>query len=215
MEKIILDLEFCKVSPKFAEQREICKEEIIQIGAVKLDEKDQIVDKFNEYVKPEFSRISKKVEKLTNISNEMLEGKRNFTEVIGDFIKWTGDKDTTVYSWSMEDKVVIERERKLKGVNDKRLENLLNNWVDLQQIIDNILCVSQNLSLDNVLKGINVQFVGQKHSAIDDAINTAFIYQTIQDRDLFEKKMRPLVEIMQPTESLTFSMGNLLQGILV
>ena len=51
MNKIILDLEFCKMAKNELEAREICKHEIIQIGAVKLDSQNKIIDSFNMLVK--------------------------------------------------------------------------------------------------------------------------------------------------------------------
>ncbi|SES12907.1 3'-5' exonuclease [Lachnobacterium bovis] len=211
MYKIILDLEFCKLPKIYKDMITHCQNEIIQIGAVKLDENNAIIDEFNEYVKPMYSFVDKKIENLTHITNDMLSDKDVYSVVMNRFLEWIDDEDAVVYSWGKEDKIVIEREGNMKKYNDARLDKIFENWRDLQEIVDSMLCVSQNLSLNNVLKGINVNFIGQQHSAVDDARNTAFIYQTIQDRALFEKKMKPLVELMQPTESLTFSMGNLLQ----
>ena len=211
MYKIILDLEFCKLPKIYKDMITNCQNEVIPIGAVKLDDNDEIIDEFNEYVKPIYSFVDKKIENLTHITNDMLSDKDVFTVVMDNFLDWINDEEAVVYSWGKEDKIVIERESKMKQYQDDRLDKMFDNWKDLQEIVDSILCVSQNLSLSNVLNGINVKFSGQQHSAVDDAKNTACIYQTIQDRTLFEKKMKPLVDLMQPTESLTFSMGNLLQ----
>ena len=47
MNKTVIDLEFTPIPSKFKEIRKICRHEIIEIGAVKLDENDEIVDKFD------------------------------------------------------------------------------------------------------------------------------------------------------------------------
>ena len=118
MNKIILDLEFCKMAKNELEAREICKHEIIQIGAVKLDSQNKIIDSFNMLVKPCYSNISKKVERLTHISNEMVSDAPDFIYAMDQFFSWIGQEPFIMYSWSMTDKEYMVNNPLLKSTSE-------------------------------------------------------------------------------------------------
>ena len=66
-----------------------CPFEIIQIGAVKLDEQFHILDKFNALIKPViYPRIHPYVEKITNLSYEQLKFGVSFFEAYENFVKF-------------------------------------------------------------------------------------------------------------------------------
>ena len=54
MKYIVIDLEMNKIA-RSSEARKICKSEIIEIGAVMLDENLQEIGNFRTYVKPEYN----------------------------------------------------------------------------------------------------------------------------------------------------------------
>ena len=54
MKHIVIDLEMNKIA-RSSEARKICKSEIIEIGAVMLDENLQEIGNFRTYVKPEYN----------------------------------------------------------------------------------------------------------------------------------------------------------------
>ena len=69
MKHIVIDLEMNKLGQNYKNEREICKCEVIQIGAVLLDDEYQEIGSFNTLVKPRYNEhIDKKIEKLTGIS---------------------------------------------------------------------------------------------------------------------------------------------------
>lgn len=53
--KIVIDVEMCRVQRRSG--RFPLKNEIIQIGAVMLDEAYHTVDEFSTYVRPEFGKV--------------------------------------------------------------------------------------------------------------------------------------------------------------
>lgn len=78
--------------------------EIIQIGAVKLDENLNMTDTFNRYVKPSiYARISPYIIELTGITPEKLLSEAGFDQVYKDFIKFIGDTETTLCVWGVTD----------------------------------------------------------------------------------------------------------------
>lgn len=52
MKHIVIDLEMNALDKKYAKERQICGREIIQIGAVLLDDQYQEIECFNTLVKP-------------------------------------------------------------------------------------------------------------------------------------------------------------------
>lgn len=210
--KIILDLEFCRVDDEQKEMKKLSKFETIQFGAVKLDANNEIIGRYESLVKPRYSHIDETVSKLTNITDEMVSSAPDYIEIINGFLDWAGD-NCTVYSWSTEDLKVLRKESKQKGFSDSRLDKMFENWVDLQKCFGEEVGVEQQISLSNAVKGIGREFEGMQHSAIDDAENTAYIFQEMQ-ADNFREKYKELFDLFKPTEGLTFSIGSLFADLM-
>ncbi len=188
MNKIILDFEYCEIPESYIKERRTCKKELIQIGAVMLDEYDEEIDCFNEYIKPKYGVVTEYIEELTHITNEMLEDKRSFEEVMDDFFEWCGE-DFMIYSWSKCDIGVLRKEIDLKKYHHINLKYMLRHWCDLQADVDRTLKSRSCLALDYVLEGLGLDFEGTQHSAIDDARNTAYVYQAYQNKRKFKRMM--------------------------
>lgn len=70
---IIIDFEMNPVEGKREDAQLLTKNEIIQIGAVKLDEKYHVVDRFNAFVCPQLnSRVTRHITKITGITTDMV-----------------------------------------------------------------------------------------------------------------------------------------------
>ena len=67
---VVIDLEMCEVLLKT--NRYPYRNEIIQIGAVMMDESYEIVDKYSTYVKPRFGKINHFISSLTGISERTI-----------------------------------------------------------------------------------------------------------------------------------------------
>ena len=74
MQNIVFDLEFNQDAPSlriFDRPKKLCSFEIIQIGALILDEKFHTIETFNRYIKPTFyGQISPFVAELTGITTK-------------------------------------------------------------------------------------------------------------------------------------------------
>lgn len=69
MNYIIVDLEMNPIAGEYKDERKICRSEIIEIGAVIMDESFLVMGEFRTLVKPQFNDcIYKKYETLTGIS---------------------------------------------------------------------------------------------------------------------------------------------------
>ncbi len=210
--KIILDLEFCRVDAEQKEMKKLSKFETIQFGAVKLDANNEIIGRYESFVKPRYSHIDETVSKLTNITDEIVSSAPDYIEIINGFLDWAGDT-CTVFSWSTEDLRLLRKESRQKGFTDARLDKMFENWVDLQKSFGEEVGVKKQISLSNAVKSIGREFEGVQHSAINDAENTAYIFQEMQT-DNFKEKYKELFDLFKPTEGLTVSIGSLFADLM-
>ena len=79
--------------------------EIIEIGAVKLDENLDVVDTFKQLIKPQLSRkLGSRFKNLTHITiDEINDNGIPFEKAFDDFAKWCGRGDKLFLSWSTSD----------------------------------------------------------------------------------------------------------------
>ena len=90
MKYVVIDLEMNPIASIYKTERTTCKFEVIEIGAVLLDEAYQEIGSFVTLVKPYFnSRIEKRYEKLTGIKTEMIESAPCFEDALDMFFNRT------------------------------------------------------------------------------------------------------------------------------
>ena len=83
--------------------------EIIEIGAVKLNEDMTPGEEFQIDVKPMyFRRMHYKVKKLTGFDRERLAAGVSFPEALAQFRTWCGD-DVTFLTWGCDDQGILEQ----------------------------------------------------------------------------------------------------------
>lgn len=103
--------------------------EIIQIGAVKLNEKMDIIDHFTMFIKPQYlPRMHKHVRELTGITTHELNHGVPFKTAMQYFQKWCGD-EYMLLSWGSDDILILRENLMLhKGrcANDLFLSTLWN-----------------------------------------------------------------------------------------
>ena len=114
MRKIFVDLEMCPIPKEYTDEKEICKRETIEIGAVMLDEDGNELSAFKEYVKPVYAvEIPGNIEKLTGIHYSTIQDAAPLLDVLGRFATWCGDMDYTIFSWSDNDLLQLLQETAL------------------------------------------------------------------------------------------------------
>lgn len=208
MKHVVVDLEMNPVSREFREVRRKLNEEVIEIGAVRLDENFQQEAEFQCYVKPEYGPIKKHITSLTGITQAMVADKKTYAACFQDFVDWVGEEETKIYSWSMSDIKQLRSECRYK-LPDFDIEWLNARWVDLQQEVDDRLGLHNSLALKHALGAMDHKFEGTQHTALADAINTSAILTLMQDDAKFKETMKPVLEILQPKDDLSSSIGDL------
>ena len=211
MKYVVIDLEMNTIT-KNSEARTICKNEIIEIGAVMLDENLEEVSSFKAYVKPEYNEITGKIQKLTGITNEMVVMAPKFSKALKQFTNWCLDSqdEITIYAWSESDYDQISKEMELKNYSISQVEEKLLQikWSDFQHEFDSYLGFEKMLSLKQALDMAGIDFSGRQHDALDDARNTAELLQVFKNKDLFDRTLRKIKEAMEP-KKVSCTLGDL------
>lgn len=219
MKKIIsLDFEFNEVShEKGAVKPKYINMEIVQIGAVMLDENMNIIKEFKTFVKPEFGMITKKCTRLTGIKQSDVHIAGTFETEIARFLNWIGEliSDTVIYSWSSSDFYQMKNECMEKGIKEKRLNVLFANWVDFQKDFGNLLGLTWQVSLKNAMQSMDMTFVGNAHDALYDAMNTASLIQLTHDKAVFDKKADAIRSLFMPKEESMQTLGDVFSSDLL
>ncbi|MCI8478641.1 MAG: exonuclease domain-containing protein [Oscillospiraceae bacterium] len=184
---IFLDFEMNPIPREFQAERRICRNEIIEIGAVKLDQDYQITDRYAQYVKPQYGGISPRITSLTGITDQAVAQAPGFEVAMEQFAQWIGEGRARIYSWSMSDPHQLWDESWLKEIP---LPWQLNQrWMDFQAVYTRLIGLSgrQPLSLKNAVGSANYRFDGEAHRAVHDAENAASLLVLVQEGRLKEQ----------------------------
>ncbi len=185
MQVVVVDLEW---NGSYSKKAHGYFNEIIEIGAVKLNENMQVVDEFSEQIRPVVSKkLSTIVTDLTHISAEELEDGTTFAKMMRRFAAWIGKKPTAILTWSTTDLLVLmENCRFFYG---KQEIPFLANYMDFQAYAQKRMGISdgQQLGLAKAgeLLGISEDELSL-HRALDDSRLTARILQSVVERESFD-----------------------------
>ena len=207
MVHIVIDLEMNPISRSLKDIRRYLLDEVIEFGAVKLDENYLPIEEFQCYVKPQFCEINKHITKLTGITNEIVADKKFFADEFKNFFDWIGTWDMTLYSWSPSDINQLKAECAYKIPNFDS-ERMARQWIDIQKEFDEKIGIQNNLALKHAVGAMNRDFEGTAHTALADAANTAAILTLMQDDEAFQRTMKPVIDLLKPKE-LSNSIGDL------
>ncbi len=153
---VVFDLETTGLNP------EEC--EITEIGAVKIDH-GEITERFWSFAKPK-NRIPYEVEKITNITNEMVANAPRIEDVIYDFYEWSRGAVISGYN-------IIGFDMKfLKKVADRIGVRFDNEVIDTYIVARQSSVKVGNYKLGTVVKALGLKLV-DAHRAYNDAHATA------------------------------------------
>lgn len=192
---------------------EIPMGEIIEIGAVILNEEFEMIREYSTYVKPDNLKVSQGVQRLTNITEEKLVKAPNIKDALENLLQVTPDiSNTTLYTWSESDTNAIECELNSKSIQIKDIKRLCSNFIDIQEIFGERVGIENRINLTKALNMIGLEFNGKEHGALADAINTAQILKEIETNQDIKKTIDNINRYMQ-SEPLTASIASLFSNI--
>lgn len=151
------------------------RNEIIEIGAVKLDETGKEIDRFGKFARPLIHPvISKFCNELTTITQEDIDNADELSDVLVEFLEWCDG--ATLVSWGFYDRSQMTKDliandleyllEELEG--HQSLKHLHGEWNRLRK---------GGIGLGSALKFEKLTFDGTAHRGIDDAINIAKIFR--------------------------------------
>lgn len=206
MNYIVIDFEF---NGAYSKRQHRFVNEIIEFGAVKLDEHLNMVDTFSELVTPQISKkLNSHVSKLTHINmNELKESNNTFTHVLSKFKKFLGDG--ILLSWGTSDILVLmENCRYFYG---EETLPFLSAYCNLQSYCEAALDYhdrSRQMGLSTCAELLGIGFQDDSlHRALTDAELTSLCFQKLYKPELFEQH----VDVCDPTfyQKITFKNYNI------
>lgn len=185
MNYIVLDLEWNQASDLKTKLENELLFEIIEIGAVKLDENRKIVGTFHEMIKPQvFKKMHQITGELIHLKMEQLKNCRHFSEVAGDFFSWCGE-DYIFCTWGNLDLLELQRNidyYKMKPLSDKPIA-----FYDLQKLFSIAFEDKKTRrSLEYAIDFLKIEKDEAFHRADSDAYYTAKVMECIKDEHVYQ-----------------------------
>ena len=119
MEYIVMDMEWNQALTfsEMVKDPVFLTGEIIQIGAIKLNQTLEVVDSFNERIAPQYyTELHPKVAEITKLSNRDLQKGKGFHTVFNSFCDWCGD-DFVFLVWGTEDLRILRKNMDLHNID--------------------------------------------------------------------------------------------------
>lgn len=179
MNYIVLDMEWNQ--PGYADtalcRNGVCmKNEIIQIGAVKLSENKEKTGVFECIIKPcSLTSMNRMIKQLTGITDEMLDKGEGFESAIERFRSFCGE-DFVLLIWGYDDIRILKSNLMFHGLD--------TSWLPANYNLQMIFAQQMNLekrqySLSFALEHFEIEIDERLHDALNDAEYTAMVCEKL------------------------------------
>lgn len=184
MNYIILDLEWNQPCTHENENPRM-PFEIIEIGAVKLDKKLNIVDTYSSIIKPRlYKKLQPHIKTLLNYDETTLKQGRPFDMVFREFIKWCGN-DYIFGTWGSMDLSYLQNNMDYYYL--KPLASPLK-YYNIQQIYADVADKNGSIvKLERAVDNLSIPIDRPFHSAVNDAYYTSLVLKQIKPRDFEDR----------------------------
>lgn len=197
MNYIVLDLEFNQSFP-FKTGNAVapvteCPFEIIQIGAVKLNQSFQQIDTFNAMIQPQiYPRLHPFVEKITGITQEKLKDQLSFSEAFQNFASFIGNEDAILCTWGTDDIKSLFRNILYYKLDTN---SITNKYLNVQKYASAYLKYEAGnaIGLKNAVTELNIEIDLPFHDALFDAIYTAKVFEIVHPEEIVPTTFKPAV----------------------
>ena len=185
MHYILMDLEWNQpLSHMSAQYRRHGKQlmfDIIQIGAVKLNEQHQLIGSFNQFIQPGlYRKLHPRITRITGIRQEDLRGAPEFQAALERFVAWCRE-DFALITWGCDDISVFQQNLDFYVKDGHTMPPVY----DLQRLFGMRMesSTKNRAGLQNAMKALNISSSSEHpfHSAVDDAYYTAKIFQKMEN----------------------------------
>ena len=177
MNYIVLDMEWNQPWPGAPSARKVLpvaiRGEIIQIGAVRVTEDQEVADEFQVMIRPKYYRhLNRRVSKLTGIKESRLKEEGiPFPEAMVQFKAWCGE-DIVFLTWGFDDIGILRENLRLFGLE----EGWTEKWYNAQMIFNAQTDGSTaQKALKTAMEIFGIEATRPAHDALGDAYHTALI----------------------------------------
>lgn len=190
MEYVIFDLEWNNAYD-YKQKKGI--NEIIEIGAVRLNRNLDVVDTYKQLIKPKLSRkLSQRFVELTSITKEEIASFGiPFENAMRDFARWSAGNDVVFMSWSNSDLYVLvsNYKRFLGKTNVSFMKKYLDAQKYCQNFVDN---GGGQISLAHCAQRLDINIEEENlHRALEDCYAAAECFKKVFSAE----KVKPMISV--------------------
>lgn len=159
-------------------------QEIIEIGAVKVNEYGEVLGDFNKFVRPTVNtRLSGFCTKLTTITQADVDKADTFPRVAEAYKEWIGvyEEDFVLCAWGEFDIRMLRMDCELHKLDT----DWLGNFSNIKKQYQTLKRLDKGTGLKKTTKHEGFEFTGKHHRAIADAENLAKIFIKYIDEWVF------------------------------
>ncbi|AQR96054.1 MULTISPECIES: 3'-5' exonuclease [Clostridium] len=191
MNYIIYDLEFNQKNNTSISENDIETKsndanmpfEIIQIGALKLNESLTTISTFNSLIKPTlYESIHPYIVSLTKITDEKVALCKSFIDVYDDFLNFIGNEEFIFCVWGVNDIKELIRNVKFHNLSCSKF----SKYIDIQKYASIHLNAPKKskIGLKSSIELLDIPIYGDFHDAFNDAYYTTEVFKSIYDTGL-------------------------------
>lgn len=181
MNYIVFDLEWNQPIDSNPDNKRALAFEIIEIGAVKLNEKFEIIDSFSELIRPVvYRKLNWHTKNMLKINIKDLNNCRRFKDVAKDFLSFCGE-DAVFGTWGTQDLSEFQRNMAYYGM--KPLSDGPIMFYDIQKMYGQYTGEQRAYNLESAVDLIGIEKDTPFHRAYADAYYTGKIMSYLMDKD--------------------------------
>lgn len=184
MNYIVFDLEWNQSPNGKKYQNDKLPFEIIEIGAVKLNSKKEIIDTFHRLIKPEvYNWIHDSIHEVIHVNYRDLANGIPFARAAQEFLEWCGP-EWYFFTWGNQDVMELQRNMKYYGM----LEMLPGpvTYYDVQKLYSiSYEDGKSRRALEYAIDQLRINKTKDFHRALADARYTAEVLKRIDDVDIY------------------------------
>ena len=182
MQYIVIDLEWNQpMSYDSAVYRQVGDRlifEMIQIGAVKLNEQLEVCDSISIPIRPvHYVKIHPRIRKMTQLGPEELAGAPTFLEAMDQFAAWCGE-DYALLTWGCDDVSVLKQ-----NMDFFDCKVALPPLCDIQRLFSDVYKCRDRKGLKAAMEMLDIEPDEERffHNALNDAYYTALVFAKMPD----------------------------------
>ena len=184
MHYIVLDLEWNQPisynSPAYKSVGGKLLFEMIQIGAVKVDEEFHVIDSFSQLIQPQhYVKLHPRIARITHISQDDLADAPVFPEAVAAFAAWCGE-DCALLTWGCDDISVLNQ-----NMTFFQCETPLGKIYDIQRLFGEVIGNSkERKGLKAAMEMLEIDPDEDNmpfHNAVNDAYYTALVFAKLPE----------------------------------